>query len=444
VTLAACEERTLVVKTPDIATPGSLDNPAALPQWSASVIASFAQSYAGDGGGYEGIILDSGLLGDEIISSDTYPTRIQIDMRATATSNAQDLQDFQDIQNGRTLAEESVQEYQKYQPGSYLQAEAFSFAGLAYVLMAEDFCTGIPFSSIDLTTGKTTFGQLESTSQMLGDAHARLDSALAILAADNTDPASSVQNEQYLAEIITARMLLDSGNYTAAAALVTNVPDNYLYSVQYSVNTTSQYNGVYEFSNSEKRYSMSDSEGTTGLGYRSANDPRVVWFDNGAGFNTATENFAQLKYPGESFPIPVATGVEGLLIQAEAAFNTSGPAAALPYVNRARVAWNAINAILNPSAGSSDVVGPLPSDSLTSGNPGLLEIFKERAFDLWLTSHRLGDERRLIRQYGFTSSQVFPIGTYPAGGSYGTDVALVLPDAEQSNPNYAQCNATTP
>jgi starch-binding outer membrane protein, SusD/RagB family len=443
-TLGACENRTLAVKTPDIATPGSLDNAGSLPQWSAAVIATFSQSYAGDGGGYEGIILDAGLLGDEIISSDTYPTRIQIDSRATQTSNAQNLADFQDIQNGRTIAEEAIQEYTKFQPGSYLQAEAYSFAGIAYTLMGETFCTGIPFSSVNLTTGVTTFGPLESTNQMWGDAHARYDSALTLLAADNTDPASSVQNEQYLAEILAARTLLDSGDYVDAAALVTNVPDGYLYSVGYSLNTTGQYNGVYEFSNGEKRYSMSDVEGGTGLPYRSDNDPRVVWFNNGTGFNNATTNYAQLKYPGEAFPIPVATGVEGLLIQAEAAFNTSGPSAALPFINRARAAWNTINVQLNSIASPSDVVGPMPADSLPSGTPGLLVIFKERAYDLWLTAHRLGDERRLIRQYGFTSSQVFPIGPYPLGGSYGNEVALVLPDAEQSNPNYATCSPTTP
>jgi hypothetical protein len=167
-----------------------------------------------------------------------------------------------------------------------------------------------------------------------------------------------------------------------------------------------------------------------------------VNFYNGAGFNTADSNFAQLKYPGEAFPIPVATGMEGLLIQAEAAFNTSGAGAALTFLNRARAAWNVINPQLNATASPADTIGQLAS--LPSGQAGLLVLFKERAYDMWLTAHRLGDERRLIRQYGFTASQVFPIGPYQGGGSYGTDVALPLPDAEQSNPNYAVCNKTTP
>jgi starch-binding outer membrane protein, SusD/RagB family len=441
--LAACENRTLAVRTPDIAQPSVFDNPAALPQLSAAVIADFSQSYSGQGGGYEGIIMDGGLLGDEWISSDTYPTRIQIDQRTTVPTNAQNNQTFLNIQIGRTAAEQAITAYEKFQPGVALEAEAFSFAGMAYVLIAENFCTGIPFSSVNLTTGKTTFGPLESTNQMLGDAHARFDSALAILAADTASAdQANIPNEQYLAEIEAARALLDSGDYTDAAALVVNVPDLYLYSVGYSFNSTNQYNGVYEFSDNEKRYSVPSSEGTNGLPYRADSDARVVWFDAGTGFNSQTENFSELKYPGENFPIPVATGIEALLIRAEAAFNTSGPAAALPFINRARTAWNSVNRTLNSTAAVGDTIGQ--ASSIPSGQPGLLFIFKERAYDLWLTAHRLGDMRRLIRQYGFTADQVFPVGPYPLGGNYGDEVALLLPATEASNPNYAVCDGTVP
>jgi hypothetical protein len=450
-TLAACENRTLAVRTPDVSLPGSINSPQALPQLSSAVIADFSSSYAGDGGGFEGIIMDGGLLGDEWISSDTYPTRNQIDERSTVNTNSQNNQTFANIQIGRTAAEQAVAGYQKYQPGVALEAEAYSFAGLAYVLTAEDFCTGIPFSQVNVSTGQTTFGALESTNQMLGDAHARFDSALAILAADtvSADLApggaglySIVQNEQYLAEIGAARALVDSGDYADAAALVTNVPDVYLYAVGYSFNSTAQYNGVYEFSVNERRYSVPDSEGATGLPYRSDNDPRVVWFDNGVGFNQGTENFAEFKYPGENYPIPVATGMEALLIQAEAAFQASGPSAALPFINRARTAWNSVNRTLNATAAVSDTIGQLAS--MPSGTAGVLVLFKERAYDLWLTAHRLGDERRLIRQYGFTADQVFPTGPYPLGGNYGPDVALVLPATEASNPNFAACDPTIP
>lgn len=46
-------------------------------------------------------------------------------------------------------------------------------------------------------------------------------------------------------------------------------------------------------------------------------------------------------------------------------------------------------------------------------------LFKERAYTMWLTAHRLGDMRRLIRQYGRSASAVFPSGAYHKAGAYG-------------------------
>jgi hypothetical protein len=66
--------------------------------------------------------------------------------------------------------------------------------------------------------------------------------------------------------------------------------------------------------------------------------------------------------------------------------------------------------------------------------------FAERAFWLWGTAHRLGDLRRLVRQYGRGSESVFPTGPYfKAGSTYGTDMNLPVPIEEQNNPNFSGC-----
>ena len=65
-------------------------------------------------------------------------------------------------------------------------------------------------------------------------------------------------------------------------------------------------------------------------------------------------------------------------------------------------------------------------------------LFRERAFWLFGTSHRLGDLRRLVRQYGRPASSVFPSGNYLSNGrtgTYGTDVNLPIPIDEGNNPN---------
>ena len=64
------------------------------------------------------------------------------------------------------------------------------------------------------------------------------------------------------------------------------------------------------------------------------------------------------------------------------------------------------------------------------------QLFHERAYWMYLTSHRLGDLRRLIKQYGRAVNAVFPNGLYFKGGTYGTDVNVPVPQQEQNNPNF--------
>jgi starch-binding outer membrane protein, SusD/RagB family len=74
------------------------------------------------------------------------------------------------------------------------------------------------------------------------------------------------------------------------------------------------------------------------------------------------------------------------------------------------------------------------------------QLFKERAYWLFLTAHRLGDMRRLARPttapatdvagYGRGNEAVFPTGTYHKSGTYGTDVNSPIPQAEDNNPSF--------
>ncbi|HEX9608385.1 MAG TPA: hypothetical protein VF962_14250, partial [Gemmatimonadaceae bacterium] len=71
-------------------------------------------------------------------------------------------------------------------------------------------------------------------------------------------------------------------------------------------------------------------------------------------------------------------------------------------------------------------------------------LFRERAFWLWSTGHRLADLRRLVRPvadggFGRAENAVFPNGPYAKGGSYGTDKFLVIPLAERNNPQFTGC-----
>jgi hypothetical protein len=434
--LIACDNRTLRVTAPDVVQPSALGTVAALPTVTAAVYADFGYAYAGDGGDDEGIIQQGGLLGDEFHSSDTFPTRNQIDIRQTTTDNAQLASIFARIQRARATAEFAVRQYQGLEPGVALEAEALTFAGTAYLLAGETYCSGIPFSNVN-ANGTVTYGALEPTAQVWHDARVRFDSALAILAADKTEDTTVINHEINFASVEKGRMLVDSGDYADAAAAVAVVPDGFVFDQGYASSPTRVNNGVWEYNINEGRFSVADSEGIVGIAYRTDNDPRVQWvpaYDvvpgDTNGFDHVTLLFAQLKYPSRSASIPIASDIEARLIEAEAA---QGSGTFLTKINAARADAAKALGVAVPAAGG-----------VPGGMTAVQFLFQERAFGLWLTAHRLGDMRREMRQYHMTANQVFPNGPYPKGGTYGTQITMPIPIGELANPNYKTCDDTQP
>ena len=139
---------------------------------------------------------------------------------------------------------------------------------------------------------------------------------------------------------------------------------------------------------------------------------------NDVGFDNATPQNDQGKYANESASIPVATGVEARLIEAEAALRAGNTASWLSTLNDLRA-----NTALTPKVFPANfpalnfaALAPLadPGDQVSRENL----MFRERAFWLYLTGHRLGDLRRLVRQYSRTADAVFPGG---GGAQYVID-----------------------
>ena len=133
-------------------------------------------------------------------------------------------------------------------------------------------------------------------------------------------------------------------------------------------------------------------------------------------------NFQQ-KYTDRTSNIPLATGVEARLIEAEAQLVTN-PAAALATLNALRATVPGLQ--------------PLVLDLTVDGRED--QLFAERAFWLFATGHRLGDLRRLLTQYGRPYETVFPTGAYFKGGlEYEVMANLPIPVDERNNPNFAAC-----
>ncbi len=291
--------------------------------------------------------------------------------------------------------------------------------------MGESYCSGIPFSTIDATGTVITYGDPLPTPAVWARALAKFDSAAGLPIAD-----SAVRN---LIAIGRGRVLLDAGQFDAAAAAVSGVPAGYHYLIGASANTLRETNGVEFRINENGQATVSDSEGVNGLPYRSANDPRVLWANAmTTGFDGVTPLFVQLMYPTRSSSVPLATAAEARLIEAESALQHGDGATFLVKLNAARAEFSGLTPLASvPASRDSQVT----------------LLFQERAFSLFLTAHRLGDMRRLIRQYGRSAATVFPIGTWYRGPAsspvdqspYGTDVNLPIPQEEQNNPRFHGC-----
>ncbi|HJR43407.1 MAG TPA: hypothetical protein VJ812_15035 [Gemmatimonadaceae bacterium] len=428
--LSACNPDDLLdIEDPDVSRPGAVTGPSGLPAILNAARGDFQVGFSGTGGttAFEGLVNMSGLFTDELFFTETFPTRVVVDRRRIENddiSNATMRDIFFAIQRARQTAETAIAGYEEFDPGVEGHSETLSLAGFTYVLLAEIYCSPLPFSTLD-----------DDSHLVPGPALSRiemLDQAIAYFAeAQSFAETLGDADLEFLARVGQARALVDKGpaNYAAAAALVATVPTDWEWLVFHSDNSDRQNNGIWEYNWNQGRWTQANSEGGEGLPFRNG-DPRTPFTSLGAGFDGVRALFGTLKYPDRDADVPLASGIEARLIEAEAALAGS-PATALGILNTLRTTVPG----LAPLA-----LGATAADQQN-------QLFSERAFWLYLTAHRLGDLRRLIRDYGRVESDIFPSGTYTGrgGGTYGPQVAFPVPFEERNNPNFVpgSCDPNT-
>ena len=417
----------LDVRDPDVVTPENLGGEAGLAVLRAGAFGDLAIALSGSAAGHgatPGLILHSAVLADEMVYSGTFPTRRQQDERNVLRSNGTMLGVFQRMHRARTAlrtAAETIEEFSASPSTDPRIAEMWSLTGFMYIMFGETYCSGVPFSTANVD-GTLDFGSPQTTTEMFQNAVARAATALA-----NTGGSA---DQESFARMVNARALLNMGDFSGAAAMVATVADGFVYNLEHSLNTFRQQNGIYILSTVRRQYSVSENVGINGLAFRSALDPRVPWDDPGRnGQDDQTPYFNQLKYPDEAAPVPLATGTEARLIEAEALLQASDPS------------WLTVLTDLRANSGLdfSGVPGLVDGGGFATNAANVDLLFSERAFWLWVTGHRQGDLRRLVRQYGRGSETVFPTGAYFKGGLYGPDLNFPLPLEEDNNPNSSGC-----
>lgn len=377
------------------------------------------------------------------------------DPSATGLANMQYYKDlFAWLQTVRTRSQEARGALRKYAPDQppELIGHLYALEGYSDVLLAELFCSGIPLSTL-VFEGDFQYTRGFTTEEVYQHALAQFDSALA-LAGDSA-------NIKTFATMGRARALMGLNDYAGAAQAVSGIPTSYQYLLTYSSTRVNMFTAGFS---TLVAYPATESnmEGTNGIAYWS--DPRSDTIRVAAPASPALSDFrfqprkflppgslatpvtvggvTYTKYQNAgTASIPIATGIEARLIEAEAALRAGGDW--LGILNTLRTTCASAATCPTPApAGAGGVAGlpPLTDPGSDSGRVSLL--FHERAEWLYLTGYRQGDLRRLVRQYNRPQEQVYPIGAWgPLGVTpYGTDVNAPTPiDEQQLNPLYGGC-----
>jgi len=193
---------------------------------------------------------------------------------------------------------------------------------------------------------------------------------------------------------------------------------------------------------------MGDLEGGNGLPYVTANDPRIP---RRIGTSTTNDPIFDTAFPilvirqgiwGRTSAVEIASGIEARLIVAEVALRDGDPTTWLNELNALRADSTLLpvpqDTSFRPVQGTKLAPltdpGPSPNDSLRVDM-----LFRERGFWMFSTGHRLGDMRRLMRQYNRTVNSVYPNGAWFKGGNYGDAIQMAIPVEELNNPKFHGC-----
>lgn len=395
----------------------------------------------------ENFVTTTGLWSDELLRTGISPEGSSgsraIDERQMLTNGGDPIIYYR-LHNARTSARQAREALALYAPTATAQSSRMlSLEAFTIVWFAEFYCSGIPLTEVPLTTGSNQYTAGFSTQELFERANILFDSAITLAG----DSARFVQ----LAKVGKGRALLGLGRFADAAAAVNGVATDFVYLAELGT-AANNFNWI---GNKPTLLQVVDNEGTNGLVW--STDPR-------AGIRT-TSTTGAMKVPAKysvvsdtlnpntqvlNAPIRAASGVEARLIEAEAALAT-GNASWLTILNTLRSTCVGSAACAPIPMLTSAALPPLTDPGTQPARVNLL--MRERAMWLYLTGHRQGDLRRLVRYYQRPANTLWPVGTYvnaggfpgiPAtpsnGTSYGEEY-VAIPPADEQNTNrlYLGC-----
>lgn len=427
----------LEVEDPDLIMPSNVNS---LPGARAVANGALGRFITITAGG-EGSWLYGGLLTDEWTTSSTFIQNDETDQRKVQLLNTQVTGFYRSMNRVRTATNQAIPLLQEFDSTNRaLIAEMYFARGFAEMQLALDFCNGLPLS--DGSGVEVVYGEPKTNAEVFQVAVASFDSAIARA---GTDAQSLIIVNA--AKIGKGRALMALNQYPQAAAAVAGIPTSFRYQHTFSLTTSS--NIIWSQGLSQRRYSVADSiDGNNrdilvknAIPFYSAKDPRVPVTDtkvtppvtvgqDGGTVMRLTTLYERLT------PIDVVNGTDARLIEAENQLKNNDVTGWLATLNGLRQGANRVTSIGTVTLGATAL--PLLTD------PGTPEarinlLFREKAFWTFARGQRLGDLRRLVRQYNRPATSVFPEGVHFKAGNFGSDVNLPVVTDEQNNPNFTGC-----
>ncbi|HSQ31327.1 MAG TPA: hypothetical protein VLN49_15815 [Gemmatimonadaceae bacterium] len=447
--LAACanwKDELLQPQNPGIVDQSAVGSPAAAAALKVGAMGALKRVYADPAPtGFAGSSIweASGLMSDEFMNSDFQNSQNDVDARTMSPDNT--VSDYTRLTQARGYIRDAIAAEQQFEPQKTADIGELHMA-LAFIEMtlAENFCNGIPLGSNDRGVVDYSAPDFKpfTYAEVFDIALSHIDSALTIVGAAVDSNSVAVRNASL---IVKARILVDKGGqFPQAAGLVTGIPSNYQYLFITQASTNNDDSGLWILNNSISRMSVGDST-VTYLGktvrtfnvipFASLNDPRVPIL-KGTDAKLSSEDgstplFIQQVYKGRDDPIPMVSGIDARLIEAEAKLSAGDFAGMMTILNALRTAppkianFQPLTMAALPTPGNKDAAIDL--------------FFREKALWQFARGQRLSDLRRLVRQYGRSQDKVFPTGDHYKGGNYGSDTSFPVPDAERVNPQFTGC-----
>ena len=478
--LAACSrDKILKVTDPDIINPQDVNSAEAAEALRVGALSRLSDMTAGliPGGGSlgEGLFFFTGVVADEWRSTDTFVQRDEADSRSITESNSAMTLEARSVNRTRVAAIQAIPILKTYKPNNVSDVgQMYWIRGFSELSLAENFCNGSPISALD-ASNNIVYGDPLTNVEIYNRAIASFDTAVQ----NAPGPDFRSDTVKWMSAVEKARVLLDLGNFVAAGTTINAaaVPDNFQFKIAYS-QATAQDNQIWALNNSAGRWMVANNEGPLLLNPATANDPRVPICIGGTGTAAAPGPFGcknfdpnqtrstsfdnnfgpgtflvQLVFPTREADVAIVTGTEARLIEAEVALRSGDAVTFMQKLNLLRANFNTFKQPANPCSATVQIPG-CPTVPIGGSLPPLVDpvtqtaredlLFRERAFWLWATAHRLADLRRLVRPtteggFGRAENAVFPNGPYYKGGLYGTDKFFIIPQAEQNNPQFHGC-----